>query len=241
VATHTENENGDPTIAEVLAEFVGEQENRLAPKTFTNYRHVVQLLEHCLNSYASQSLEKTDARRFERLFNAKGSEHREFCQVFGPEHILPNVSEFLGYFMVRKVMAGKDLLRAAGTVTKKLARWLAAKGYAGGDDVEEAAGRGAAAARDLPKAEELATRLHDFAANQERGDQENEVEDHFAITRVEPGKIWLTGMLDGRELGPIALPDEIARFCKVGWTISGAVGRLRKRWLLVEAWNVYPD
>ena len=41
--------------------------------------------------------------------------------IFGPEKIPGNVAEFLDYFMVRKVMCGKDLMRAAGTVMKKLA------------------------------------------------------------------------------------------------------------------------
>jgi len=45
-------------------------------------------------------------------------------------------SEFLGYFMPRKVMCGKDLMQAAGTVTKKLAKWLAEKGYV--EDTEDA-------------------------------------------------------------------------------------------------------
>jgi len=45
----------------------------------------------------------------------------EFCDIFGPEHILSSIDEFLGYFMVRKVIAGKALLRTAGTTTKRLA------------------------------------------------------------------------------------------------------------------------
>ena len=31
--------------------------------------------------------------------------------------------------MIRKVIAGRDLKRAAGSVTKKLSKWLAEKGY----------------------------------------------------------------------------------------------------------------
>jgi hypothetical protein len=104
-------------------------------------------------------------------------------------------------------------VRAAGTVTKKLAAWLAEKGYAGAEEAEDAS---------------------------ERGDEGDEVEDHFTLTRVECGRVWLEGMLDGRELGPIAVPEVISSRCKVGWTISGVGGRLGKRWQLVEAWNVYP-
>jgi hypothetical protein len=45
--------------------------------------------------------------------------------MFGPEHILDKVGEFLNYFMVGKVTAGADTLWASGTVMKKLAKWLA--------------------------------------------------------------------------------------------------------------------
>lgn len=189
----------------------------------------MELLRHSLNGYADQSLDKSDSKVFERHYDTKGSEHRESCDIFGPEHILPNVGEFLGYFMVRKVIAGKDLLRAAGTVTKKLAAWLAEKGYARAEEAEDAAERGAEAPQNLPRAEDLASLLHDFAEDQDRGDEEDEIEDHFTLTRVERGRVWLEGMLDGRELGPIAVPEEISPRCKVGWTISGVVRRLGKR------------
>jgi glutamine synthetase adenylyltransferase len=109
-----------PTIAVALAQFLDEQERRLSPKTAAQYRDVVELLQHQLNGYAYLSLDERDAKRFERLQRATGDVQREFCQVFGPEHILPNVGEFLGYFMVRKVIASRALLRAAGTVTKRL-------------------------------------------------------------------------------------------------------------------------
>lgn len=229
-----------PTIAEALAQFLAEQQRRLAPKTFAQYRSAVELLQHCLNGYAYESLDKSDAKLFDQLYSAKGDRHREFCDIFGPEHILSNVGEFLGYFMVRKVIAGKDLLRVAGTMTKKLAAWLAENGYARADEAEDATERGAEAARNLPKAEELASLLHAFAEDQDRGDEEDEVEDHFTLTRVERGRIWLEGTFDGRDLGPIAVPEEISSRCKVGWTISGVVGRRGRRWRLVEAWNVYP-
>ena len=110
-----------PTIAVALAQFLDEQERRLSPKTAAQYRDVVELLQHQLNGYAYLSLDELDAKRFERLQRATGDVRREFCQVFGPEHILPNVGEFLGYFMVRKVVAepgaapcGRDGDEAAG-------------------------------------------------------------------------------------------------------------------------------
>jgi hypothetical protein len=229
-----------PTIAVVLAQFLDEQEQRLAPKTVAQYRDVVELLQHHLNGYAYLALDELDAKRFERLQDDTGDAQREFCQIFGPEHILPNVGEFLGYFMVRKVMASRALLRAAGTVTKRLAAWLAEQGYVEAAAAELAQERGAEAARELPKADDLATRLQAFADEWADPDAADQIEDHFQITGVEPGKIWLTGLIDGRECGPIQLPEEISRRCQVGWTVSGVIGRIGRRWQFLEAWNVYP-
>ena len=52
-----------------------------------------------------------------------------FCGSFGPEEIASGLDKFLGYFMPRKVVVGKDPMKAAGTVTKKLVKWLAEKDY----------------------------------------------------------------------------------------------------------------
>jgi hypothetical protein len=229
-----------PTITVVLAQFLAEQEQRLAPKAVTQYHDVVELLQHYLNEYAYASLDEFDAKRYERLRDAVGDTSREFCAIFGPEQILPHVGEFLGYFMIRKVMASRTLLRAAGTVTKRLAAWLAEQGYADAEAAELAKERGAEAARELPKAEELATRLQVFADEWADPDAADQIEDHFQITRIEPGKIWLTGLIDGRECGPIQLPEEISRRCQVGWTVSGVIGRVGGRWQFLETWNVYP-
>lgn len=230
-----------PTIAEVPGEFLAEQREKLAPGTFSKYKNIIGLLQHCLNGYACTSLSEDESALFDRLYNAKGAAHREFCEIFGPERILPEVGEFLGYFMIRKVIASKETLRMAGTVTKKLAKWMAAKGYVKAKDAEAAAERGGDAARDLPAAEDLASLLHEFSEGEDRGEEEGEIEDHFTLTRVETGKIWLEGMLGGRELGPIEVPEEISRRCRAGWSISGVVGRVGKRWRLIESWNVYPQ
>ena len=44
-----------------------------------------------------------------------------------------------------------------------------------------------------------------------------EMEDHFSITRVEPGKLWLEAFVSGeREIGPVPVPTQVSRLCKVG-------------------------
>ena len=141
------------TIEQVFDEFLGDQRRRLRPRTLSKYEDVLGLLRDHLNGYAYQSLSTAEAALFDRYYNAPGDKHLEFCQLFGPDKIVANLGGFLGYFMIRKVVAGQDLKRAAGTVTKKLSTWLAAQGHVAEDEAQEGADLGAEAARDLPKAE----------------------------------------------------------------------------------------
>ena len=201
-------EVADPAIAKVLDEFLDEQRRRLAPRTFRKYDDVIGLLKDCLDGYGHLFLDSREERLFDRFFSAEGDEHREFCEIFGPEHILPSYGEFLGYFMIRKVDASEDTMRAAGTVTRKLAR-----------------------------------RLHEMADQQGPFDVDDEdvLEGQFTITRILDDRLWLEEFLGGAEIGPVALPRELVRDCRVGWTISGALARVRGKWRLLEAWTVYPD
>jgi hypothetical protein len=201
-----------PTISQILSEFLAAQERRLSGKSFSRYREVVELLRTSLNNYAYQGLCGEDKQRFESLYNAQGEEHRDFCEIFGAEQIVPNLREFLGYFMVRKVIAGTELMRAAGTVTKVLSKWLAEKGYVGAAESRSGAQHGAAAARDLPAARALARSLMEFADRQPAVDdcQEEPEEDQFLIAQIDNGRIWLERM-DGHRLGPFAVPPTLAR------------------------------
>src|SRR5665811_1452394 len=115
------------TIDQALESFLDEQRERLSAPTMRNYEEVVELLRHSLNGYAPNTLDKGEHKRWTRAFEA--GDEDAFCHLFGPAHILGHFSEFLGYFMIHKVMAGPELLRAAGTVTKKLATWLYEQHY----------------------------------------------------------------------------------------------------------------
>ena len=234
-------------INRVLQEFLADQRARLRPRTLAQYESVLELLRSHLNGYAYQSLSAPEAALFDRHYNAEGEEHREFCEIFGSEKIVENLGGFLGHFMIRKVIAGEDLLRAAGTVTKMLAKWLAAKGYVPQEEAGEAAERGATASRDLPRAERAARVLRD--ASDRLGidaaalDEKDYLEfDHFTIARVEPGQLWLEAWGDGkmRARGPISVPEAATRWVRPGWAISCSLGRVRKSWYLLEVANVYP-
>ena len=227
-----------PTISEVLAEYLRAEKSRLAPKTYARYADVIGLFTHSLNGYAASSLSQFDRARFDKHFDAEGEQHREFCHIFGPEHIIENVGEFLNYVMVSKVIVGADTLRASGTVMKKLAKWLVEQEYKS-DDADVAIEQGSDAARDLPAAKKLSTLLYDLTAGRLEP-RDSDIEGRFSITKVEPGRIWLQDEDGGENYGPILLTEKVTKFCHVGWIISGAVRKSGNRCVLVEAFQVYP-
>ena len=238
----------NPTIEQVFQEFLAEQRKRLKPRTFGKYKDVIHLLTHHLDGYGHEYLSEQESVLFDKSYSAKGKAHREFCQVFGPEKIPENLHMFLSYFMIRKVMAGADLKRAAGAVTKKLSTWLAAKGYIAEKQAQEGADQGAEAARDLPRAERAAQIL--FDAVDDLGVDPNDLADehylefdHFTIGKVESGKLWLELSEGGKKhsYGPIPVPNTVTKLLREGWDISCSLGRVRGKWRIVEVANVYPE
>jgi hypothetical protein len=230
----------EKTIETVLDEFLEAQRKRLKPSTMRKYESIIVLFQSYLNGYAQQYLDKQEEALFERFYNAKGDEHREFCQIFGPEKIPTGIHEFLDYFMIRKVMCGKELMQAAGTVTKKLGKWLVDKGYVDSERAEALVSSGATAARELPAAKDLIRMLDDYVDRTAFDiDCEDEIEDHFRIEDVKPEKLRLSSMIGDDEI-TVPVSRDISKASRVGWSISGVVGKTRKGWRFLEAWNVYP-
>jgi hypothetical protein len=230
--------HGQPTIDNVLSEFLTEQRERLSAKTFRNYEEVVELLRHSLDGYAYTSLTAGEHQRWERAFES--ADEHAFCRLFGPEKIPEHLGEFLGYFMVRKVMASQQLLTASGTVTGKLMSWLAARGYIDAEQARDASARAKDATRDLPLADRLASLLYDVAARTpdidvNALDDQDWVEDHLAISDVKPGRIWFEG-----GIGPITVPRPVSDVARPGWSVSITAARTANTWQLLEVGFVYP-
>ena len=222
------------TIDQVFQKFLAEQEARIGPSTFSKYESILDLFRSCLEGYWPGHEQK----EYDRITKAGGT----FCGTFGPDDLLGGLSEFLGYFMPRKVVAGKDTMKAAGTVTKKLVKWLAEKGYIEDDEglelAEERTGR---AARELPASQDVVDLLEAYLDEHAPAHYSRKLEDHFTITRIEPGKLWLEPLASSdREIGPVPVHGEVSDLCKVGWDISGTAVKTPKGWRLVEVWNVSP-
>ena len=227
----------DKPIQAVFAEFLADQRERLKRNTLNRYESILELFEASMDGYAYQVLDEEETALWEDLYNARGPEHREFCEIFGPEKIPENVGEFLRYFMPHKVICGKDLLRAAGTVTKKLGKWLADKGYVEGDDADDMADSGARASKELPAAEALAEALSAYAAATSVAATER-IEGYFEIRAVGPNSLALEALASDAKM-TVPVPGGAAEACRPGWTICGCVGRSARGWRLVEVWSVY--
>ena len=237
----------DPTIEKVLEEFLADQAHRLKTRTLERYKDVIECLKGQPNGYGHQTLDTTERAFFERSFNAEGENHREFCQIFGPEKIVENLGEFLGYYVIRKVIAGEDFKRAAGAVSKKLVKWLVEKNLISPETAESGAEMTAEAARDLPKAERASRILSesgdDFDFDPDKLEANDSLEfDHYSIARLEPGKLWFAVYEGGsaKELGPVSVPKKATDLLEEGWDVSCAFIRIRGRWRIVEVANVYP-
>lgn len=226
------------TIDQALEAFLAAQRERLSERTFRNYEYVVELLRDSLNGYAYDILGANDRARWEAAFEA--GDEDAYCHLFPPAHIPAHLGGFLGYFMIRKVMAGEELLRTSGTVTKRLAKWLRDEGLISAEQAADAADRGAAATHDLPRAERLGTLLYEEAQRLPDFDpadvpDEHVIEDYLAIERVEPGALWFEG-----DVGPVPVPTEASDLAEPGWSVNIVLVRLRGRWHVAEVGFVYP-
>jgi hypothetical protein len=218
-------------IAQVFEQFLADQTDRISHKTYLKYQSIIGLYKSYLESYWPGH----DQKEYSRITDPGGT----FCGTFGPEEVTAGYGEFLGYFMPRKVMCGKETMQAAGTVTKKLAKWLAEKGYI--EDSEYAQERASEAARDLPNATEVLDILNAYVDENAPARHGGEVEDHFWIERIEPGKLWLKPLTaSNTAIGPVSVPKKVTALCEPGWDIGGVVAKVGKGWRLIEVWNVSP-
>jgi len=226
------------TIDDALERFLAEQRARLAERTYRRYEEVISLLRHSLDGYAYSSLSAAERARWQKAYD-EGDE-QAYCHLFGPKRIVEHLGSFLDWFMVRKVMAGQELLRASGTVTGKLVRWLSERGHIDGETATDAVDHAREAARDLPTADRLGMLLHDACEDPSDLDpnevaDEDWVEEHLEITDVEPGRIWFE-----RGIGPIEVPRDASDLARPGWQVLITAARLDGRWRLLEVGFVYP-
>ncbi len=201
----------------------------------------LDLLRHGLNGYGYQHVSRADSDRWSAAFNS--GEEDAFCRMFDAREIPKYLDEFLGYFLIRKVvMPEEEIVRTIEDV-RGFIEWLASERELAPTVARKTLGRIAGASVDLPAAERLGRLLDDVAraneANLRRGAPptfEEVVDDFLVIERVAPGRIWF---LEG--VGPIKVPEEASAIARPGWTINLVLGRRGATWEVLEVGNVYPE
>jgi hypothetical protein len=221
----------DKTIDDILGELLAAQEARLSSKTHAKYEGIVDLYRACLERcWLGHSGPDYDV-----VTQARGTH----CDIDGAEDITSGFSEFLDYSMPHKVIAESETMKSAGTVIKKLTRWLVEQSDTLGE--ESLRERVCESARDLHASHRLLDDLNDWLGEAEPVHSTKKLEGHFVFQRVEPKQTWLEPPLSGEsEIGRIPVPARLARSCKIGWDDGGVVARTSKGWRLVEAWNLSP-
>ncbi|MDZ7576720.1 MAG: hypothetical protein U0904_00865 [Candidatus Nanopelagicales bacterium] len=228
------------SIDELFDAFLTDQRARLKDKTFNRYVTIVQLFRTCLNSYGHTSLyDASDMRRWEQ---ASESDEEAFCHLFGAEAIIAGLGEFLDYFMIRKVLASSEDLKAASTVTGKLVRWLEGLGLLTDVSVEVAREH-IHDSKALPLMDKLASALFDLTNTLTLGERKaladaaakDIIEDQLSISNVEAGKLYFDGV-DGW----LQVPVKVSALAQTGWSVNMVLARLGGRWRVCEVGNVYP-
>jgi len=227
------------TINHVFDEFLKEQQARLKPRTYEGYGDAMHLFKECLNGYAHQYLNEKDSKLFDKLYNG---ENKEYCEIFGPDKIgSSEMGEFLDYFMIKKVMGSKELMKTVGRVMRKFVKWMHEKGYMPEEEFEDTAELVDELKDELPKVEEISGLIYDYIQNNPIDDFTENVHGYFRVTKIESRKLWLEDhMRDKRTVGPVSVSTEISSMCKVGWVINLDLGKTGKSWKMLESGNVYP-
>lgn len=229
------------TINQIFDEFLVLQRARLGESSLRRYEEVLGYFRSCMDGYGHQWLSNKEAELFDREYS-RDEEAGSFCNLFGPEKILENLDDFVGWFLVSKTFASKSTLQATPTVLRKLTQWLVEEGLVASDAAD-----GSAELLDdagsLASAEEFSGRLYDLLEADpvdsliENQDWENEM---AVISRIDQGMVWLQNEETGYEL-PLPVPGDVGKLAQPGWRISALhLGRTQKGWCLLEMGNVYP-
>ena len=211
--------NPTKTIDQIFKEFLADQEARLSPTTFESTRTSSTSTGRTWRATGPITRGRIDA-----ITKARGT----YCGTFGAEDTTSGFSEFLGYFMPHKVIAGNETMKAAGTVVKKLAKWLVAEGLHARATTVRRRERAARGSRDLPASQKLLDELERLAHREIRpgqGGQEarGPLLDPAGSSPAGSGSSRCSATT--RRSARSRSPRRSRRACKVGWDVGGVVAK----------------
>lgn len=218
-------------INESMELFIKEISWKLSAKTVGKYESVLELFQDYLARYGELSYEE-DVKK--GIILTANTEELHDSQVSG----------FLEWFLIRKVMGPAWLNSSAPGVMKKYIQWLGKNGLLAEGAMDEAFEVTKKASKDLPRVEKAASLLYELC--DENGgrlediefDDKNYLDGYGEVTGIIEDKLHLD--YDGEKTGPIQITKEIAKLLKKGDTVNLVVGRKGKIWYPLEVGNVYP-
>lgn len=218
-------------IDESMKVFLKEISGELSAKTVGRYESVLELFHDYLASYGELSYEEDMKKGI--ILTAHTKELHD-----------SQISGFLEWFLIRKVMGPAWLNTSAPGVMKKYIRWLGKNGLLAEGSMDEAFEVTKKASKDLPRVEKAASLLYELC-DESSGrfediefDDKNYMEGYGEVTGIVEDKLHLD--YDGEKTGPIQITKEIAKLLKKGDTVNLVVGRKGKIWYPLEVGNVYP-
>jgi hypothetical protein len=227
------------SITKTFEKFLKEQEDSLSKKTYQKYKNVIEIFENYLNGYAYQNLEDENYQKFEKMFNQKG---KQYCESFTVQKLSTvEFNEFLSYYMIRKVMGTKSLMKDTGTVLRKFTTWLHKNEYLEDKQYEMLYSTINELKDDLPKLTVLSDLLYENGRRNSIYTYDEYKESNYVINRIEEGKIWLEDYMEPEEVvGPVYVTEEISKKAQENWSVYLVLGRVENNWYIIESGMVYP-
>jgi len=242
------------TISSTFNKFLKYKKKDVKKTTYNKYDDILFLFKSFLNGYAYNYLDEDDLDLFETKFN---QENKEFCEIFGIDKIdVGEIEEFMGYFLIRKVLGGKESIKYSGTVLRQLLKWLKNNSYIGKSKFDELIDIVDRLKDELTKVLEVTDILYeettgssmkygifpfDKSGSNNLAQYETTRESVFYIKDIKKGKLWLGDLSAPSEtIGPVIVPDEVSSLANEGWQLHLAIGKKGNKWDILESGDVYP-
>lgn len=231
-----------PNINDILARFIAD-EDPPSIDPYVSRTAIAECIQLNLNMYGHTTLTAEQGAWAMECYDEE-DEAGSFCNLFGPDYILPSFDDFLGYFMVAKIMGPPEMTAAAGPVCIDLARWMGAHGFATESEVEEAVAVAQGAASDLPAADAASALLHEHwqAVHGEERLDDLDWDGGALITRIDKHAIWVREVDGGEEFGPVVIPRDASVLLEPGWVINSPfLVKTPSGWHIAESGFIHTD
>ncbi|MBK1671148.1 hypothetical protein CKO28_24390 [Rhodovibrio sodomensis] len=174
----------------MLDGYLQSERAHLASRSYARDAEVIGWLEKSLNVDGVNDLTPEEQEQFRsRGFDTERGDP-PYCEAVGPYYLMLHLPTFLTAAQLRRLEAPPELPDQAGTVVKKLAKWLETQGYISALAARAVRDMAAEVGQRTPAMDELAQRLKALTQDVEYLEEED-VPGDFEITHVEPEGLWL--------------------------------------------------